>query len=212
MSKDGFIGLHTEQENRAPLDFRADAVVTAAERDGEWGAFCGGEYTDGAGVLHLLEGRFAVRNNNVTLVAHHWAGQVETIELAGLKLDDFALDEVTGRLRLRGHEFGPTAVFRAMGSCRATVQLNGFTPRGEGGGSLPHLPAYDRRKQTFVDVAPDSPFHEPIEQLAAMELISGYDLPNGKREFRQGVSSITRAQAAKVVYGALRWLLGARRK
>jgi hypothetical protein len=69
-------------------------------------------------------------------------------------------------------------------------------------------PTYDRRKQTFVDVALDSPFHEPIEQLAAMELISGYDLPNGKREFRQGVS-ITRAQAAKVVYGALRWLVGA---
>jgi hypothetical protein len=207
MSKDGFIGLHTEQPDRVAVAMQADVAVNATERDGDFGAFCGGVLDDGAGVPHLIEGRFHVRNNNITLLYHEWAGQNETIILNGLKLDDFMLDPASGRLRLRGHEFGPTAVFRAMGSCRATVQLNGWVPRG-GGGSAPHLPTYDRRKQSFVDVALDSPFHEPIEQLAAMELISGYDLPNGKREFRQGVS-ITRAQAAKVVYGALRWLVGA---
>lgn len=66
MSKDGgFIGLYTEQEDRAPVALRPDVAIDATERDGEWGAFCGGILTDGAGVSHMLEGRFAVRNNNV---------------------------------------------------------------------------------------------------------------------------------------------------
>lgn len=201
-TQDGFIGLHTEQTNRQPFADISTSGVDPTERDGDWGAFCGGELVDGAGVTHLLEGRFNVRNNNQTNILHAWAGQVETITLNGLKLDDFGLDPATGRLRIRGHEFGLTAVFRAMGSCRVTITLNGWTPRGEGGGAALHLPAYDERRQSYVDVAPGSTFHRYIEGLTDLELIGGYDLPNDKREFRVGVS-MTRGQASKLAWGVL---------
>lgn len=209
MKNTGEITLHSEQPNRENVDFTATAILPLEDVDPEWGAFAGGEISDGAGVIHLVEGRFNRRNNNVTAILHSYNGTVETIGRPDVKIDDFGVNPFTGWVRVRGHDNDPNSQFRAMGSRRGGFTLNGWTPRaaGEGGGVL-SLPAYDSRRQSFVDVSTDSPFHRAIEGLVDLELISGYDLGNGKREFRQGVG-LTRAQGAKLIYGALRWLVGA---
>lgn len=197
---DKFIGLNTEQPDRdESITASADVVVVPAERDPDWGAFCGGEFVDGAGVTHLIEGRFNVRNNNVTELLHVWAGQRETIAMQGAKLDDFVLDPFTGRMRLRGHEFGAGATFRAMGSMRSPITLTGWTPQGGGGGGSLTLPTYDPNKATFSDVPAHSDFHEPVEQLAALRIISGYS----DGTFR-GHLNVTRFQVAKIGWGILR--------
>jgi hypothetical protein len=198
------IGPNTPQTDRAEAIGSADTTIPVQVKDMVWGAFCGGEMTDGAGVVHLVEGRFQVTNNNVTQIYHAWGGDDEILRLDRAKIDDFWLDPYSGRLRVRGHEFGPSGVFRAIGSCRATVQLRDWTPLVRAPGAYPE---YDAAKQTFFDVPPGSPFHRYIEGMAAIGAISGYQCggpgepcDDQRRPYFRPGNNVTRSQQSKVTY------------
>lgn len=197
----GFIGLHTPQGVRPSAPLVTGVAVPVEERDTEWGAFSGGEFTDGAGALHLVEGRFMARNNNIVFITHRWPGGEENITLgdpAVNKIDDFNLNLANGRIRIRAHEYGPTGVLRQMGGIRGGAALAGWTPVAGGGSVALALPAYDPNVAPFPDVPPGDAFHKPISQLKALGIISG----KGDGKFHEG-DGVTRGQVAKIAWGVI---------